>query len=96
MNTAATIANPGDPNSIRDLVGTLVAEKCRAVDVSFNEVTNQTNLYNEGIVDSFDVVEMLTVIEEKTGIPAYMSDDDGVGFVVSIDWFVERFVSKNA
>tara|TARA_B100000686_G_C16332092_1_gene733641 strand:- start:322 stop:570 length:249 start_codon:yes stop_codon:yes gene_type:complete len=79
---------------LRSLIETQIEEKCKAVGADYTEIADNTNLYSEGIIDSFDVVEILTAIEEETGISADMTEDEGAEFVISINWFLERFAEK--
>ena len=94
MNVALA-DNSISSDELRLMVEALIAAKCAAVGANYGEVTPNTNLFNEGIIDSFDVVELLTELEEKTGISAIMDEDEEEEFLISVNWFVKRFATNS-
>ena len=65
----------------------------KLVDVGSNleSVSDSQDLYELGAVDSFDFVELVAKIEEKTGIRANLDTIGDKRFVMSIEFLTQAF-----
>ena len=76
---------------IRSFILKWVTPKLDEVGVELNNISDTHDLYEIGALDSFDVVELMTAIEEQTGLKANINTADDEKFVISIKSLTQAF-----
>lgn len=81
--------------TLQILISELLEPKFADAQMKPDQVSLDDDLYETGIVDSYDIVELLTVISEKTGIDADItSADNGIDFTFSINSLSKLFLQN--
>ena len=56
--------------------------------------TVEVDLYRSGICDSFDIVELVLSIEEKTGLRCDLANESAEDFVLTLKRLIDSFVER--
>jgi len=79
--------------TLQILISELLEPKFADAQMKSDQVSPDDDLYETGIVDSYDIVELLTEISEKTGIDADIASADNVKeFTFSISSLSKLFL----
>ena len=75
-----------------DLIAKLLHPKLVQAGISIEKIGLKDDLFNTGILDSYDTVELFTQLEAEIGVEIEFTDyDQGQAF--SVDFLVERLLS---
>ena len=78
--------------NLRSLILELLGPKLANAQIEARLVSADDDLYEKGVVDSYDVVELLSDIAEITGIDADISSsDDGDSLILSVNSISKLF-----
>ena len=78
--------------TLRSLILELLGPKLADAQIEARLVSADDDLYENGVVDSYDVVELLSDIAEITGIDADIGNaDGGDSFILSVDSISKLF-----
>lgn len=77
-------------NEVRQLILELLTPKLKSVGYSINDIDDTTDLMTLGILDSLDLLDMMLVIEEKTGFQ-FCPENADLDHGLTIESFVSAF-----
>ena len=79
---------------LRSMILELLAPKFAGVQLEAGQISPDEDLYEIGVVDSYDVVELLSEITQKTGIEADIGNASDVGkYILSVNSLSRLFLS---
>ena len=78
--------------NLQKLILNILEPKLQYANMNISDIGHNDDLLAIGVVDSFDVVEVLTELEHKTGITADMEGETDDDFTVSVEWFSNVFL----
>ena len=86
------MANWSD-ETLLPLILELLEPKFANAQIDPQQVSPDDDLYEKGVVDSYDIVELLSEISEKTGIEADVANaESGNDFVLSVSALSNLFL----
>tara|TARA_Y100001968_G_scaffold287785_1_gene289492 strand:+ start:89 stop:358 length:270 start_codon:yes stop_codon:yes gene_type:complete len=78
--------------TLRSLILELLGPKLADAQIESRLVSADDDLYEKGVLDSYDVAELLSDIAERTGIDADIDSADGGGsFILSVNSISKLF-----
>lgn len=85
-----------DENSVKVLILEILEPRLRKAQVSAEQAGMGLDLYHSGIVDSYDVIELLIEVQEKTGLETNLASESAEDFVLTVDGLSQSFFGPTA
>ena len=75
---------------IENIVIKKITKNLESIGSNIESITQDTDLLRTGIIDSMEFIELLTEIEEKTGVSIenLLEEEE---LIISIKWFLQKF-----
>jgi acyl carrier protein len=84
-----------DYKIVHKLVLELITEKIINADENPENINADTNLFQSGILDSFDFLDLIAMIEENSELSVDLAEMDGLNIAVLGD-FIKGIVQQNS
>jgi len=85
-----------DEHSVKELILEILEPKLKKNGVSAEKAGRELDLYRSGIVDSYDVIQLLLEVGEKTGLEPNLSTESEEDLVLSVDRLSQSFFGPAA
>jgi len=78
---------------VRELIRDFLKESASNIKLEISEIDNDEDIYKSGIIDSYGVVELMVLLEEKTGTAAdlFEGQDESKDNILTVNRLVNLF-----